>query len=783
MIARVLVDIKSKNVDKTYDYIIPQKYSNMIEIGTRVIVPFGNRAVMGFCLGISETSDYSEKLKEITRVIDLESYLTEELIELAKQIQIETSSLLIKILETMLPAALKVVYKPKIQVINREKLSEQLAEVFEYADEVLLESIPAELYPDIQKEIKQQNIKQLYDIKSRNKSLALKYVQLTKKPVDNITDKQLSVIEFLKTKKRNQEKLSVIKTKLLISASVIDALERKGYVTIYSKEVYREVESLFRVENKEVTLNKEQQDAYAKILGSIGNSKVFLLHGVTGSGKTEIYLKAIEHVRNLNQSVIFLVPEISLTPMMMTRFKAKFGHDVAVLHSGLSTLEKYDEWRRISNGKANIVVGARSACFAPVKNLGLIVVDESHESTYKQDNQPNYYAVDVLKKRSKYHNAVMILGSATPNIDSYARQARGYYELLTLENRALNAKMPQVEVIDMKQEFISGNSSSFSMKLQEEIRQRLDKKEQVLLLINRRGHSNFIICRNCGNVFYCPNCDISLSYHEYSHTLKCHYCGHDEQVPKTCKKCGSEDLRFMGSGTQKIEAELTNLYPTAKIVRMDNDTTRRKNAHEKLLHDFEESGDILLGTQMIAKGLDFPKVTLVGILQADSNLYVPDFRASEKTFQLIMQVSGRSGRREAEGKVIIQAFNPEHYAIKFACDNNYIGFYNHEMKIRRLAKYSPYYYLIKLTLLGPNMRDVFYNGIEIVKYMKHHLDNLAIVLGPAVPEVRRINNRYICEIMIKYRELGNLNEVLNTVMDKYQLQDNFISIDRYLNVG
>ena len=309
------------------------------------------------------------------------------------------------------------------------------------------------------------------------------------------------------------------------------------------------------------------------------------------------------------------------------------------------------------------------------------------------------------------------------------------------------------------------------------------KTEQVILLINRRGHSNFIICRNCGYVFTCEKCDISLTYHEYTHSLKCHYCGHEEKIPHKCKKCGSEDLRYMGSGTQKIENELHSLYPNANIIRMDNDTTRRKNAHEKLLHEFEASGDILLGTQMIAKGLDFPKVTLVGILQADNNLYNPDFRSCEKTFQLIMQVSGRAGRRDTEGEVIIQAFNPDHYAIKYACENDYLGFYEHEMRIRRLAKYSPYYYLIQLTVLGSNMRDVFYNGIEIVKYLKRKLNNQSIVLGPAVPIVKRVNNRYICEIMIKYRELGNLNEILKHVMDNYQIDDNFISLDRYVSIG
>ncbi|MBI9010398.1 MAG: primosomal protein N' [Tenericutes bacterium] len=783
MIAKILVDIKAKNVDKTYDYSIPLEYSDILEIGARVIVPFGKRFTMGFCLEIAESSDYKKELKPIERIIDMESYLTEELIELARSIQVETSALLIKILETMLPAALKVVYKPKIQVINKEDIDESIQSVFEYTDQVLLESVAKEFYPQIQKEIKKHNIKQIYDIKSKNKSLSYKFAKLTNKPIDKISEKQMSVVNYLKKKKNLEANVSNTQKSLCITSSVINTLEKHGYVKTYYKEQYREVSSLYKSVDKDVVLNEDQEVAYKRIMEELGNEFIFLLHGVTGSGKTEIYLKVIEKVIEKNQSVIYLVPEIALTPMMMSRFRNRFGKLVAMLHSGLSTLEKYDEWRRVVAKEARIIIGARSACFAPVDDLGLVVIDECHESTYKQDNTPNYYAVEVLKKRIKYHNAVMILGSATPNIDSYARQIRGYYELLDLPKRAINSTLPQVEVVDMKKEFISGNSSTFSLKLQEEIKERLEKKEQVILLLNRRGHSNFIICRNCGHVFQCPDCDISLTYHEYSHSLKCHYCGHDEKIPKKCVKCESEDLRYMGSGTQKVEGELGLLFPNAKIVRMDNDTTRKKNAHERLLHEFENNGDILLGTQMIAKGLDFPRVTLVGIIQADNNLYISNFRAPEKTFQLLMQVSGRAGRRGILGKVVIQAFNPDHYAIKYACNNDYLGFYHHEMRIRKLAKYSPFYYMVELKIMGPSMRDSFYNGIEIVKHLKRNLNNKPIVLGPAIPEVRRIKTKYICEIIIKYRDLGNLNEVLNDVLDKYQMNENYIRIDRFPNVG
>jgi len=783
MIAKILVDIKSKNVDKTYDYYIPSEYQGILEIGARVIIPFGKRKIMGFCLEIAETSDYLKQLKSIETIIDIESYLTEELIGLGRELQKETSALLIKILEAMLPAALKVVYRPKLEVINFDMLDSKIADIFEFSPQVLLDSVDKELYPKIQNEIKKRNIRQIYDIKPKNKALAFKYVKLTTKVPEKISEKQKLVIEYLDKSKNNEANIKKARKDLNLTASVFNTLEKHGYVNVFYKEEYREVKSLYNVKSKEITLNEDQEIAYKRVMEELNKEKIFLLHGVTGSGKTEIYLKVIQEVIEQDKSVIFLVPEISLTPMMMSRFKNRFGNKVAMLHSGLSTLEKYDEWRRIVREEAKIIIGARSACFAPVKDLGLVVIDECHESSYKQDSVPNYYAVDVLKRRIKYHKAVMILGSATPNIDSYARHIRGYYELLSLPKRALNSYLPRIEVVDMKKEFISGNSSSFSKTLQDEIKERLAKKEQIILLINRRGHSNFIICRNCGYVFQCPNCDISLTYHEYSHSLKCHYCGHDEKIPKKCSKCESEDLRYMGSGTQRIEAELAELYPEAKIVRMDNDTTRRKHSHEKLLHDFEHNGDILLGTQMIAKGLDFPRVTLVGIIQADNNLYVPNFRAPEKTFQLLMQVSGRAGRRDILGKVVVQAFNPNHYAIKYACDSDYEGYYHHEMKIRKLAKYSPFYYMIELKVISDSMRDSFYNGIEVVKYLKRNLNNSPIVLGPAIPIVRRVRNKYNCEILIKYRELGNLNETLNKVLDEYQINNNFILIDRFPNTG
>ncbi len=783
MIAQILVDVKAKNVNKTYDYLVPENLIDFIEIGARVVVPFGNRKVMGFVLGLTDKSEYDQQLKTISKILDLESFLTKELIDIALDLSKKTNTLLIRVLETILPSALKVIYKPKIKVINYIGLSEPLKQLFAYQKQIYLDNIPLELYSSINREIKKNSLSQIYEIKEKQSNLIKNYVKLTNKTLEKITDKQKSVIDYLKLQKDEEELMPILLKTLNITGSVVSTLEKHGYVEIYEKEVYRKVETLYKTTDKEITLNDKQVVIYDRIIASLNQEKTFLLHGVTGSGKTEIYLKAIEKAIENDKNVLLLVPEISLTPMMISRFKSRFGDLVAAIHSGLSSGEKYDEWRRIIKKDARIVIGARSACFAPLDNLGIIIIDECHESSYKQNTGLIYYANDVLEQRSRVHHCPLVLGSATPNIDSYARAKKGLYELLELKERALNAKMPKIEVVNMLEEFKSGNDETFSRKLSEEIKNRLERKEQVILLINRRGFSNFVICRECGFVFKCQNCDISLTYHEYSHSLKCHYCNHEEKIPTVCNRCGSKELSYMGSGTQKIEKYLHELYPEAKVFRMDNDTTRKKNAHEILLDKFAKEGDILIGTQMIAKGLDFPRVTLVGIIQADSNLYVPDFRAPEKAFQLIMQVSGRSGRRNIEGQVIIQAMNPEHYAIKYACDNDYLGFYQEEMKIRRYARYSPFYYLIDLLISGKNIRDVFYTGIEISKELKRQTEKGLIVLGPAMDQAIKINNRYLASVLIKYRDKENLNEMINQIIDKYQSEEVFINVDNYPSFG
>ncbi|MBN2504576.1 MAG: primosomal protein N' [Bacilli bacterium] len=778
MIARVLVDVPVKAVDRLFDYEVPDFLREVIELGMRVSVNFGNRVLMGYVLELAEKSDYQDEIKPLRSVLDLESYLTEELIDLAWKLHSETATVMIKVIETILPAALRATYKTRLEVVDPGLLPDSLKPSFLTAKTVYLGNELDNVMKEVKNALSQGAIRQKIEIKSKSGARNVRVVKLLSSVSEAKTARQNEVLEYLRNTEKQSESMVQLTKRLKVSPSVIEALEKNGLVKIESQEEYRELFSLIDMPDKTIVLNQEQQEAYMSINAKLNENVTFLIHGVTGSGKTEIYLKAIADVIASGKEAILLVPEISLTPMMVSRFKNRFGDNVAVLHSGLSIGEKFDEWRKIIRHEVKIAIGARSACFAPFTNLGLLVVDECHESSYKQDEMPKYYALDVLEERSKYYHIPIILGSATPNIESYARHKRGYYELLELKNRALNARLPDLEIVDMKTEFKQGNSRLISELLRNEINLRLDRNEQTILLLNRRGYSTFVICRNCGHVFTCPNCDISLTYHEADHTLKCHYCNHKEPVPKICPKCDSTDLRYFGSGTQKIETELQELFPEAKIVRMDSDTTKTKNAHEKLLYKFENEGDILLGTQMIAKGLDFPRVTLVGIIQADGNLYSPDFRAPERTFQLITQVAGRAGRRDVAGKVIIQAFNPNHYAIKYAFEHDYKGFYEYEMQLRKLAKYVPFYYLTQIVFAGEKMRDLFIAAKAAVKQIKELLSLEAIVLGPSLPLVPKIRNLYSCQIIIKYRHEPNLNQVLAKIKSDYENELIRVTIDK-----
>ncbi len=492
------------------------------------------------------------------------------------------------------------------------------------------------------------------------------------------------------------------------------------------------------------------------------SSTTFLLHGVTGSGKTEVYLQSIARVLQKGKQAIVLIPEISLTPQTLERFRSRFGGRIALWHSRLSRGERFQEWMRMREGKADIVVGARSAIFAPFKNLGLIVIDEEYETSYKQTESPKYHAREVALERARLSGAAVILGTATPSLESYFQARRGKYELAELTSRIDGKIMPEVEIVDMRKELtVRGNRSIFSLRLQHSMRERLEGKEQVILFLNRRGFSTFVLCRDCGQALRCPHCDVSFTYHSKTERLRCHYCNYEEEKPEVCPKCQSRQVSYFGVGTQKVESELKRLLPEARIGRMDSDTTRRKKSHGQILGAFQKHGiDILVGTQMIAKGLDFPRVTLVGVISADTALNLADFRSSERTFQLLTQVAGRAGRGDIHGQVIIQTYNPEHYSIQAARLHDYPNFYGQEIKFRRELGYPPFSHLINVTLQSTDAGRVMKVAGKLGRILEGNKEEGIDVLGPAPAPLARIKGKWRWQIILKGSRTGEMREIL-----------------------
>ncbi|MEB6204178.1 primosomal protein N' [Staphylococcus xylosus] len=784
MIAKVIVDIPSKSVDFTFDYIIPSRLQSMVQVGMRVIVPFGPRTIQGYVMQVTDKPDDNidiAKLKEIKEIQDIKPELTEELIQLTEWYNNYFVTKRISMLEVMLPSAIKAKYTKVFSIVDVDAVPEELKVKFDkdgqypykeaqYNDDLgqivplLKQGIVSEMT------LLSQNV-------SKKKQRAVSIIEGF--DYDSILNslekskKQYELYAYLLDERHHTVLLKDLE-EMGFSKSSIDTLMRKGFVEKYDAIVERDpFETRVFEQDQKQQLTYDQQEAYKSILESIQahRQRTYLLHGVTGSGKTEVYLQTIEEVLKLGRQAMMLVPEIALTPQMVLRFKRRFGDEVAVLHSGLSKGERYDEWQKIRDGKASVSVGARSSVFAPFKNLGMIIIDEEHESSYKQEDYPRYQARDIAQWRSQYHQCPLILGSATPSLETYARAEKGVYELLSLPNRVNQQALPEIEIVDMRTELSSGNRSMFSEQLRKAIQQRLDKKEQIVLFLNRRGYASFMLCRDCGHVPQCPNCDISLTYHKSTDQLKCHYCGHQEVPPNKCPNCESEHIRQVGTGTQRVEELLQEAFQEARIIRMDVDTTSRKGAHEKLLDDFGAGkGDILLGTQMIAKGLDFPNITLVGVLNADTMLNLPDFRASERTYQLLTQVSGRAGRHEKEGEVIIQTYNPEHYAIKDVQANDYTAFFNKEMNYRKMGKYPPYFFLINFTIAHKEMKKVMEASKHIHKILLQHLTDKALVLGPSPAALSRINNEYRFQILVKYKSEPALHEALKYLDDYYHDQ-------------
>ncbi|WP_408010935.1 primosomal protein N' [Pseudalkalibacillus sp. A8] len=801
MIAGVIVDVPAMGTDRTFDYRIPEHLEGAVRIGMRVIVPFGPRKLTGFVISLKESSEH-KRLKKIEDVVDPSPVINEELIDLGKWIADNTLCFLHSAYQSMLPAAMKMNYTKRIHMTEGtelERFPEDIQEALQSEkglrwDEVLKKG--KECVRLIQKGLNEGELDVKYEIRSKGKKKKQKVITINKttgellEARDDITKrapKQAAVLNYILESELQEMPTQTLIEKTDSTRATVKGLIDKNLLVESDKELYRDpYQNRAFEKTMPLTLTNEQKRTIEPILEDINTEahKTFLIHGVTGSGKTEIYLQAIEQVLNLGKEAIMLVPEISLTPQMVQRFKGRFGSEVAVLHSGLSVGEKYDEWRKIHRNEAKVVVGARSAIFAPFKKLGIIIIDEEHESSYKQEENPRYHAREIAIQRGKFHQCPVVLGSATPTLESYARAQKGVYTIGTLNERVNNKDLPKAEIVDMREELRSGNRSLFSEALFERLKDRKEKGEQSVLLLNRRGYSTFINCRDCGYVAQCPHCDISLTFHKRYSSLKCHYCGYETQQPSQCPECNSEHIRFFGTGTQKVEEELNRLMPEARVIRMDVDTTSRKGMHEKLLNTFaEKKADILLGTQMIAKGLDFPNVTLVGVLAADSMLHLPDFRSSERTFQLLTQVGGRAGRHELSGEVVIQSYTPEHYSIQLAQHHDFLTFYNKEMQIRKLHQYPPFYFLALVTISHEELMYVVDICEKIAARLKESLSSHAVVLGPVASPIPRMKDRYRYQCVIKYKNEPSLKETLNEILVHYQKrmqQDGLlISIDMH----
>ena len=784
-IAKIIVDVPLMQTDKPYSYAVPEEFSGMLEAGMRVHVPFGKggRLIQGLIVGLADEkaedlAGHIGELKDIAEVLDFRPVLNAEQLWLADQLRQSVFSYKISILKAMLPSLLNSSYD-KLLYPTEQLSSEEQQAIFGQEASLRFSDLDKKSQSKLMRLTQAGKIRLEYQATDRKHIKTETWYQVDREKLTQfLPSARAKKQQELQTYLLENPQSGLLKDlRKLFSPAVVNIFLEKELLHTEEREVSRSAAHFQKErQDKKLLLNEEQAAAVAAICQKIGEEKAqpVLLEGVTGSGKTEVYLKVIEEALGQGKTAIMLVPEISLTPQVTDRFISRFGDKVAILHSGLSDGEKYDEWRKVERGEAQVVVGARSAIFAPLTNIGAIIIDEEHESSYKQDSNPRYHAREVALLRARYNQAVLVLGSATPSLESRARASRGVYDFLQLTKRANPlAQIPQVQVVDFRDYIGQNEASNFTPVLLEAIQDRLDKGEQTVLMLNRRGYSSFVMCRECGTVDTCPNCDISLTLHMDTKTMNCHYCGFAKDIPQTCPNCASRSIRYYGTGTQKAYDELTTLFPEARILRMDVDTTRKKGSHEEILEAFGQGqADILLGTQMIAKGLDFPNVTLVGVLNADTALNLPDFRSSERTFQLLTQVAGRAGRAEKAGQVFIQSYNPHHYAIDFARKQDYEGFYAYEMGIRRQLGYPPYYYTVGLTLSHKDEETVVKKSYQVMDILRGGLSDKVQILGPTPKPIARTHNLYHYQILLKYRFEDDLQATLNRVLELTQQAEN-----------
>ncbi|HJJ12972.1 MAG TPA: primosomal protein N' [Clostridiaceae bacterium] len=732
MIAEIIIDSNVKTLNKTFDYNIPKEMESNISIGSRVLIPFGKskRLEEGFVTNIKESTEY--EVKDIAK-IELQSLTTEKIL-LSKWMAKKYFSNISECMNLML--------KPGTTTKNFANRAKNKTGIF------------------VSLALEKEKIQE-YILNNKIKS-----------------EKQIRILNYLIENDKTMQPELIEKTET--SRAIIKTLEKNGLLKLQEEKVIRNpLKNKNIKQTNKLKFTEEQEEAYTKVSNAIEKQeyKKYLLYGVTGSGKTEIYLQLIEKVINEGKSAIMLVPEISLTPQMINRFIERFGKDIiAVLHSKLSVGERYDSWERIENGEARIVIGARSAIFAPVCNLGIIIIDEEHDSSYKSEMAPRYNAKEVATQIAKYNNIPLLLGSATPDIVTFYKAQNEDIELLKLSKRANNSSLPNVQVVDLKQELANGNRTMISVKLYKLIQENLKNKKQTILFLNRRGFSTFVMCRDCGYVAKCKNCNISLTYHKKEEKLKCHYCGYEEEIHKICPECGSKKIKYFGTGTQKLELEINKIFPTASTIRMDIDTVTKKNSHEEILEKFNKDKiDILIGTQMIVKGHHFPNVTLVGVVSADGSLNIDDYRASERTFDILVQVAGRAGRENLQGNVIIQTYNPDNYSIQYAKKQNYDEFYNVEIKLRNQLRYPPFCDIIMFGISGETEEIVSKTAEKLYRNLKEQIEKeqiIANVLKPLPAPIDKIKNRYRWRIIIKAKVNDKLIDIINECLYSKEILKN-----------
>lgn len=794
LVASVALEGATFAFDRLYTYAVPIDMYDSVKKGIRVLVPFGRGNIKKQGIIFSLFEDEIKDLKKLISLIDKNPVLNDEMLLMAEYMQQNVFCTYYDAVHLMLPTGLsyKLIdfysaneeFSPELLKENEREIYNFLLKNGEKTVEELKTGFGVEKQLLDELEQKEALIKSC-DAKRKIGDATQKWVRLAEELPDiKLTPRQKEVVELLNSVGSASVKEICYFTG--VSQSVIEGLVKKQAAVFFTKQVYRTLKNEIKEKtDKKIVLTDEQKQAFSGLKEKYlsDSPETALLYGVTGSGKTQVFLSLADEVINAGKGVIVMVPEISLTPQLISIFSERYGSKIAVFHSAMSLGRRMDEWQRIRDGKALIAIGTRSAVFAPFKSLGLIIIDEEQEHTYKSEKTPRFHTRDLARFRTAYHKGLLCLASATPSIESYTNAKNGKYSLFTLKNRYGDAILPTVETVDMKAELMNGNTGVLSTRLYEETANALKNKNQVILLLNRRGHNTYVSCAECGYVESCPNCSISLTYHSANERLVCHYCGYSKKADRICPECASEHMKFSGLGTQKAESELKSLFPNAKILRLDADSTAARDSYATYLGDFARGEyDILLGTQMVAKGLDFPNVTLVGVLGADSAMYSEDYRSFERSFALLTQVVGRAGRGNEAGKAIIQTINPESDIIELAKNQDYDSFYNNEILTRKLMIYPPYCDICVVSTAATVKENAKNTADALLKKITElisgkYKDVRLIVLGPSPAAIARVNNKYRFRMIIKCKNNKEFRKMLREAVDIKTAGDTSISVD------